>query len=148
MSGTTTTEARGCLEMFVGDWTMEAVPPGGPPWRGEARATFAWLDGAPLLVMRTHVDMPEAPDIVAVIGCDATNGMYSQLYADDRDVQRIYEMSLLDGVWKLWRHGAPFAQRFTGAFSGDGMTITGRWERADDGVTWETDFDLTYTKVV
>jgi hypothetical protein len=38
--------------------------------------------------------------------------------------------------------------RTTGTFFGDGMTIAGRWERADDGVTWETDFDLTYTKVV
>ena len=148
MSGTTTTEVRERLEMFVGEWTMDAGPPGGPPWPGGGHVIFAWLDGTPLLVMRTHVDAPGAPDSVAVIGCDSTNGTYFQLYTDDRDVQRLYEMSLLNGVWKLWRHGAPFAQRFTGTFSEGGMTITGRWERADDGVTWETDFDLTYTKVV
>jgi hypothetical protein len=141
------TESRGRLEMFVGDWTMVGNPPGGPPWPGEARVTFAWLDGTPLLVMRTHVEAPGAPDNVAVIGSDGTNSTYAQLYTDDRDVQRIYGMSLSDGVWKLWREGAPFAQRFTGTFSEDGMTITGRWERAQDGVSWETDFDLTYTKV-
>ena len=55
-------------------------------------------------------------------------------------------MSLDDGVWKLWRDGAPFAQRFTGTFSEDGRTIAGRWEILD-GETWKTDFDLTYTKV-
>ncbi len=56
-------------------------------------------------------------------------------------------MSLADGVWKLWRNGQPFSQRFTGTFSADAKTITGRWETADDGKTWRTDFDLTYTKV-
>jgi hypothetical protein len=56
-------------------------------------------------------------------------------------------MSESDGVWKLWREGSPYAQRFTGTFSEDGMTMTGRWERANDGAAWETDFDLTYTKV-
>jgi hypothetical protein len=147
MSGSTSSEMRERLEALLGEWTMKAVPPGGPPWPGEARATFEWLHHAPLLIMRTHVDIPDAPDTVSVIGCDATNDTYYQLYTDDRDVQRIYEMSLRGGVWKLWRTGAPFAQRFTGTFSENRMTITGRWERADDGKTWETDFDLTYTKV-
>jgi hypothetical protein len=146
MSGSTA-EARERLEVLLGEWTMEAGPPGGPPWPGEGRVSFAWLDDTPLLIMRTHIAVPDAPDSVAVIGCDATNGTYYQLYADDRDVQRIYEMSLRDGVWKLWRDGAPFAQRFTGTFSEDGMTIAGRWERAEDAKTWATDFDLTYRKV-
>jgi hypothetical protein len=75
------------------------------------------------------------------------SGTYYQLYTDDRDVQRIYEMSLDARVWRLWRNGAPFSQRFTGTFSDDGRTITGRWEIAEDGTTWKTDFDLIYTKV-
>jgi hypothetical protein len=91
--------------------------------------------------------MPEAPDGVAVIGCDGMNATYYQLYTDERDVQRVYEMSLGDGVWKLWRDGEPFSQRFTGRFSEDGNTIAGRWEIAEDGQTWRTDFDLTYTRV-
>jgi hypothetical protein len=28
----------------------------------------------------------------------------------------------------------------------DGETIVGRWEKAPDGQTWESDFDLTYRK--
>jgi hypothetical protein len=31
--------------------------------------------------------------------------------------------------------------------SDEGNTIAGRWEKAPDGLTWETDFDLTYRKV-
>jgi hypothetical protein len=57
-------------------------------------------------------------------------------------------MTLADGVWKLWRDAPDtFSQRFSGAFSDDGRTITGRWEIAEAGSTWETDFDLAYRKV-
>lgn len=147
MSESTNTAARERLEALVGEWTLEAGPPGGPPWPGEARVTFEWLDGAPLLVQRWRVDLPEAPDGVAVIGCDGMAAAYYQLYTDDRDVQRVYEMSLGEGVWKLWREGEPFSQRFTGTFSEDGDTIAGRWEIAEDGTTWRTDFDLTFTRV-
>ncbi len=108
--------------------------------------TFDWLEGAPLLVQRWHVDLPEAPDGTAVIGCDGMSGTYYQLYTDDRDVQRVYEMSLADGVWKLWRDGEPFSQRFTGTFSEDGLTIAGQWEASEDGEDWKVDFNLTYTK--
>jgi hypothetical protein len=124
-----------------------AKPPDGPQWPGGGRVTFEWLEGVPLLIERSHVDMPEAPDGVAVIGCDGMSGTYYQLYTDERDVQRVYEMSLDNGVWKLWRDGEPFSQRFTGEFSEDGKTIAGRWEIADDRKNWKTDFDLIYTKV-
>ena len=72
--------------------------------------------------------MPEAPDGTAIIGCDAAEGRYFQLYSDDRGVCRIYEMSIDDGEWNLWRQGEPFAQRFTGRFEDDGDKIAGRWE--------------------
>jgi hypothetical protein len=60
-------------------------------------------------------------------------------------------MSIEDGVWKLWRDEPDFSpldfsQRFTGTFSADGETISGRWEICHDGETWEHDFDLTYTR--
>ena len=147
MNESTETAARERLEALVGEWTLQAIPPGGPPWPGGGRVTVEWLDGAPLLIQRTHVDLPEAPDGIAVIGCDGMSGTYFQLYTDERDVQRIYAMSLDGGVWKLWRDGAPFSQRFTGTFSEDGKTIAGRWEAAEAGKSWRTDFDLIYTRV-
>ncbi len=66
----------------------------------------------------------------SIIGCDAANGTYYQLYSDDRGVCRVYEMSIGDSEWKLWRDGEPFPQRFTGRFDDDGRTIVGRWEKA------------------
>lgn len=146
MNESATQTPRERLEALVGEWTLEAGPPGGPPWPGAGRVSFTWLHGAPLLIQAWHVDHPDAPDGVAVIGCDAQNDTYHQLYTDERDVQRTYEMSLVDGVWKLWRDGEPFSQRFTGTISEDGTTITGRWEIAEDGKTWRTDFDVTYRR--
>jgi hypothetical protein len=134
------------LEVLVGEWTLEAMPPGGEPWPGEARSTFEWLEGNQLLLGRWTIDLPEAPDGVAVYGCDAASGTYYQLYTDERNVCRVYEMSIGDGEWKLWREGEPFDQRFTATIADDGNTITGRWE-LNEGDGWKTDFDLVYRRV-
>ena len=147
MSESTNTAARERLEALIGEWTMEAKPPGGPPWPGDGRVTFEWLEeGVPLLLERWHVDLPEAPDGVAVIGCDGMSGTYYQLYTDDRNVCRVYQMSIGNREWKLWREGEPFNQRFTATISEDGNKIDGRWEY-DEGDGWKTDFDLLYTRV-
>lgn len=90
--------------------------------------------------------MPEAPNGVSIMGCDAANGTYYQLYPDERGVCRAYEMSIDEDEWKLWREGEPFAQRFTATFEDGGSTIRGRWELAEDGEDFRTDFDLIYRR--
>lgn len=150
------------LDALIGEWSTETKPPGGPPWPGEGRVTFEWLKGRRFLIERMTVELPEVPDGIAIIGLKMppptrrpsrtspgnAEEAYHQHYFDSRGVHRIYEMTLSDRVWKLWRDSPdPFPQRFTGTFSDDGKTITGRWEIAEDGTTWVTDFDLTYTKV-
>ena len=134
------------LEPLIGEWTQEATPPGGEPWPGEARVTFEWHESRAFVVERSWAEMPEAPNGVSIIGCDAANGTYYQLYSDDRGVCRVYEMSIGNGDWKLWREGPPFAQRFTARFE-DEDTIVGRWEYAEDGVSFQTDFDLVFKRV-
>ena len=64
------------------------------------------------LLERGSAELPEAPDNISVIGCDAANGTYYQLYSDERGVCRVYEMSIGDGEWKLWREGEPSAADF------------------------------------
>ena len=135
------------LEPLVGEWKVEATPRGGPPWPGEASITYEWMEGAPFLIERSEIEMPEAPNAICVIGCDAANDRYFQLYSDDRGVCRVYELSIGDGELKIWREGEPFAQRFTGRFSEDGNRIDARWEAAKDGTDWETDFDLVFTRI-
>ena len=147
MNQPTAEDALKRLEPLVGEWTLEAIPPGGEPWPGEARAVFEWHDSGAHLIERSTIEMPEAPNAIAIMGCDAANGTYYQLYSDDRGVSRVYEMSIGDGEWKLWREGEPFAQRFTGTFEDGGDKIVGRWELAKDGDDFETDFDLIFTRV-
>jgi hypothetical protein len=54
------------MEVLVGEWSQTATPAGGEPWPGQARATFEWLEGGQLLLERSTVEMPEAPDGVCV----------------------------------------------------------------------------------
>ena len=147
MDQPTADEALKLLEPLVGEWALEAVPPSGEPWPGEAQATIEWHESGRHLVQRSSVDLPEAPDTLAITGCDAANGTYYQLYSDNRGVCRVYEMSIDEREWKLWREGQPFAQRFTGRFEDGGDTIAGRWELAEDGADYRTDFDITYRRV-
>ena len=136
------------LDALIGEWTMEAAPPGGPHWPGDACVRFEWLEGRTFVIERWTVDLPEAPDGIAIIGAGDEPGSFRQHYFDSRGVARIYEMTLRDGIWRLWRDAPdPFPQRFSATFSEDGATIKGRWEKAEDGSTWGTDFDLTYRRV-
>jgi hypothetical protein len=139
--------ALAALEPLVGEWRLTAVAAGGEPWPGEARPTFEWHPSHAHLVQTASISVPGAPDSISIIGCDGANGTYYQLYSDERGVCRVFEMSISETEWTLWREGAPFAQRFTGRFEDGGNKIAGRWERSDDGVNYATDFELTYLRV-
>jgi hypothetical protein len=115
------------MEVLVGEWSRQATPAGGEPWPGEAQSAFEWLEGGQLMLERSTVEMPEAPNGVCVYGCDAANRTYYQLYTDDRNGCRVYQMSIGNGEWKLWRDGDPFNQRFTATISEDGNRLEGRW---------------------
>jgi hypothetical protein len=138
------------LEVFIGEWAMEASFPAAPA--GVAgRAVFEWTLDRQFMVERAEV--PEAPDSVAIVGFDPARKAYRQHYFDSRGIARVYAMEFRGGVWTLVRDAPDFtplefSQRFTGTFSGDGQRIDGRWETSrDNGSNWEHDFDLTYTKV-
>ena len=124
------------LDALVGDWAL------GDPSAAVGRTSFSWLQGGFFLVQRWTVDVPVAPDGIAILGEDATTGGLVQHYYDSRGVARVYQMRLEGGTWTLWRDGPDFWQRFSGRFSEDGTTISGTWEHSPDGSTWEHDFDL------
>lgn len=147
------------LDSFVGQWRIEAVIPGGSYAGAEegpqSWTTFEWLEGRFFLIQRWNVDLPEAPDGIAIIGLEpssigdghAAGPLFTQRYFDSRGVHRVYAMTLDSGVWRLWRSSPGFDQRFSGQFSGDGTTIEGTWETSSDGLTWERDIALRYHRV-
>ena len=132
---------------------MQATFKDAPATDAGASVVFEWLPGERFLIERWEVPLPEAPDGIAIIGADPEHhGNYLQHYFDSRGVARVYKMSFGDGIWKLWRDTPDFSpldfpQRDAGSLSDDGNTISGAWEICRDGVTWEHDFDLTYTRL-
>jgi hypothetical protein len=146
MEQPTAEQALRALELLVGEWAVEAKGPDGQAWPGAGRASFRWHPSHAHLVQRTAIDVPGAPDSTSVIGCDAANGTYVQLYSDERGVCRIYTMHIDGRQWTLQREGDPFPQRFIGTISDDAHTITGRWEKAENGAEFTVDFYLTYRK--
>src|SRR5919108_3097552 len=127
------------LEPLVGEWTVEIAHAQGT-FRG--RTVFEWLQGRSFLIQRTDVPQP-FPSSIAIIGRDESGQRFIQHYFDARGVARVYQMSLAEGIWKLWRDGPDFAQRFSGTFAADGDTIEGAWELRRPGSTWQHDFTLT-----
>ena len=135
------------LAPLVGEWTVEAKGPDGQAWPGQGRASFQWHPSGAHLVQRISIDVPGAPDSTSIIGCDAANGTFVQLYSDERGVCRTYSMRIDSSEWILERAGDPFPQRFVGKISSDARTISGRWEKAEDGADFAIDFYLTYRKI-
>ncbi len=152
-------DALARLDVFVGEWVMEARFAGGQPATSSAaedgvtaRSRFEWALDRQFLLQRTEIPIPEAPDSLAIVSADLETGAYTQHYYDSRGVVRLYAMSLADGVWTLTRESPDFTplnfrQRFTGTFSEDGNTISGAWETCPGGGEWAHDFALTYHRV-
>jgi hypothetical protein len=140
------------LEPLIGEWRIEMLLSGVDLPDVDARVTFEWRGDRAFVLERWTVPIPEAPDGLAVIRWDEGRESFLQHYFDERNVARVYEMGLEDGVWRLERtkpdfSPLDFSQRFVGRFDEDGDRIDGTWEIAHDHETWEKDFDLVYTRV-
>lgn len=158
MTGTRA-DALARLDVFIGEWVVEAQFPGRQPAPSGAagdgpvaRSSFEWVLDRQFLLQRTEIPVPEAPDGLSVVSADLETGTYTQHYFDSRGVVRLYAMTLADGVWTLTRESPDFTplefrQRFTGTFSQDGNTITGAWETGRDDGQWEHDFALIYRRI-
>jgi len=133
------------FEPLLGEWTTEVVMPGSESVvRGEM--SVEWLDGGGYLIQRSAMEDPVFPRGISVIGPDGTGEKVVQHYFDSRGVARIYDISLEDGVLRIWRDDPAFPQRFTGSFSDDGSAIEGAYERTEPDGTWMHDFAVTYRR--
>lgn len=144
------------LQVLIGDWTLSVEVDGRSV--SSARYTFEWSADRAFLFHHGKAEISEdAPQlwrdnaprwVSVVIGRDDRSGRYGYLYADSREVRRVYEMSFDGRDWRIWgRAGESFFQRFHGRLSEDGSTIESRWERSSDAETWELDFEATYRRV-
>jgi hypothetical protein len=110
------------LNAFVGKWRSSATGPWDPNVIG-GQSSFEWFKpdefkGNYFLAQYFTMDNSNFPRGLFIMAVDNDRENYVVHYFDSR-----------------------------GTFSDDGKTITGQWEIAMDGKTWEHDFDLNYTKV-
>ncbi len=132
------------LAPFIGEWDMElshaAFLPN-PKAVIHGRVLFKWVEDGAFFVME------QGKEAIWLIGRDEKIENYTILYSDSRGVSRVYEMSLKNNTWKIWRNSPGFSQRYEGRVSKDKKTITAYWEKSFDGKKWEHDFDMKYTKL-
>ena len=127
------------LQGLIGTWDVQV---GDSQWQ----ESFEWLENA-FIAWRSE-KVGDFPQATCIIGRNENQapGTYVVLYADDRGVSRIYNMTFQDGVLTLLREDPDFFQRFEGKLDSGGNTIAGRWETATDGSDWKRDFDILYRR--
>ncbi len=133
------------FDILIGKWDMVGTHPVFSS-KAHGYSSFEWLVKETLLVWRFNWKQPGPPSAVSIIGHDDTSKICSMLYSDERGVARIYQMSLENGIWKMWRESSGFSQRMIGKFSNDKKTIAVKGELSRDNSNWEKDLDVTYVK--
>ena len=71
-------DALARLDVFVGEWVVEARFPGGGD-APAARSTFEWALDWQFLIQRTAVPVPEAPDGLMIVSADPESGAYTSI---------------------------------------------------------------------
>jgi hypothetical protein len=137
------------LEFLVGRWEMKLSGASFLPAPDSTATGFVVvepIEQGGLIAMRQFVEPDGPPAATWVIGRDASRTDYTVLYSDARGVSRVYEMSLADGAWKLWRDDPEFSQRFEAEIAPDRLRMSGRWSKRPGGGEWEHDFDVDYAR--
>lgn len=126
------------LAPFAGVWRTSGQmlsDDGAPAAPFSGMDSYEWLPGGFFLLHRVDVDMGGTRvQALEVIGWNARRGTYVAHSYDSQGNTGEMDMILRDGTWTFLGD----AERFTGAFSDDGATMSGRWERREDGrwVPW------------
>jgi hypothetical protein len=92
------------LGRLVGKWEVELAFPADPSNKIHPQVSFDWLENGAFII-------EHFASSTWIIGPDDSNKTYYVLYHDERGVSRVYQMSLGDGTWKLWRNSPGFSQR-------------------------------------
>ena len=107
-----------------------------------------WIEDGAALVIRQG-DAKNPPAATWIIGRDDGDANFQVLYADDRGVSRVYNMSFAAPDWQMWRITPEFSQRFEATVASDARTIKGAWKKSfDGGNTSEHDFNIDYIRML
>jgi hypothetical protein len=97
-------DALARLDVFAGEWVVEARFPGDQPTPSNAtgegalvRSRFGWALDGQFLLQRTEVPFPEAPDSLTIVSIDLQTGTFSK---DGNTISGAWEKCLNGGEWE------------------------------------------------
>ncbi|MEH0108490.1 hypothetical protein V6N00_02010 [Tersicoccus sp. MR15.9] len=138
------------LAFLVGEWRTTGTHPALAGRTVDGRASFTWHEGGAFLLVRTHVDEPGFPDGLALIGSD--NGRTTDhprlvmVYVDEREVSRIYDVSVGEAAVTWSRDDPTIAQSVTVRAEPDGTLVsTGRI--SEHGGPWGDDLSQVFHRL-
>jgi len=136
------------LAVLVGEWATVGTHPRlrGKTFHGHA--SFTWLESGAFLLFHSHIDEPEIPNGVAILGTDDSNpDAGAMLYFDARNVSREYRWTISSNVWPWARDELGFSQRMVLTIANDGLRIEAKGQMSRNGKSGEPDLQLTYTRI-
>jgi hypothetical protein len=136
------------LAMLVGEWATVGTHPMLPGKTFHGHASFRWLESGAFLLFHSHIDEPDIPDGVAILGADDSKpDAGAMLYFDVRNVSREYRWTISGNVWTWSRDEPSFSQMMVFTIASDGKSIDAKGQMSRNGQHWEPDLQLTYTRV-
>jgi hypothetical protein len=134
------------LDAFVGKWITEGQikeSPFGPAGKLIGTDTYQWLAGGFFLIHRVDVRMgDQTNESIEMIGYDASNNTYPMHSFDSQGNSIIMQASVTGDTWTFTGE----SMRFTGVFSKDRNSISGKWEYLSDDSKWHHWMDVKLTK--
>jgi hypothetical protein len=136
------------LAVLIGEWRTVGAHPLLPSKTFHGGATFTWLESGAFLLFQSHIDEPEIPDGVAILGTDdAALEAGAMLYFDVRNVSREYRWTISGNVWTWSRDEPGLSQRMVLTIAEDCQSIEAKGQMSQNGQPWEPDIQLTYIRV-
>ena len=133
------------LAFLIGEWRTQGTHPLRPGKLLEGHTAFRWHLGGAFIVMHSHVEDPDFPDGIALIGSDDAAGTFSMIYHDERGISRIETVTAESGVVTVRRDNPHFAQSLTITAQVDGSLVS-KGQMSQDGGSWGDDLSQTFTR--
>jgi hypothetical protein len=134
------------LDAFVGKWNTQGQikeSPLGPAGKIIGTDTYEWFPGGFFLVHRVDVRMGDQKnESIEIIGYDTLNKTYHMYSFDSQGNSIVMQASVMGDTWTFGGE----SMRFTGVFSNDGKSISGKWEYLSNDSDWHHWMDVKLTK--
>lgn len=134
------------LSLFVGTWHTTGATRAATSASSEridATDRYEWMEGRYFLLHHVDSRTPHATKALEIIGPAGPDGGFPTR-GFDSDGQTFAFTYELDG--RTFRN-IGLNERFAGAFTEDGETLSGTWGRSEDRRSWQPWMDIKLTKV-